>query len=82
MKMLARVVAFCLLACATISGDVPTLMTYRGRPTKGDGISVQDGNYRVRFSIWADAISGTEKWFQEMNPVVVHNGVCAVVLGG
>jgi hypothetical protein len=59
----------------------PALMNFQGRLARPDGTPVADGNYSLRFSLWDAASSGTEKWFQVMNPVLVRNGTFAVLLG-
>jgi hypothetical protein len=63
------------------TSSVPPLMNYQGKLTKPDGSPVEDGQYKVRFSIHDALTGGTERWFQTMDPVLVRNGVFSVLLG-
>ena len=60
---------------------IPPMMNFQGHLAKPDGTNVPDGNYQITFSIFAAATGGTPQWTQTMNPVMVHNGVFAVLLG-
>lgn len=75
----------CLLSLAfgavAQTSSVPPLMNYQGKLTKPDGSPVEDGQYKVRFSIHDALVAGAEKWFQTMDPVLVRNGVFSVLLG-
>ncbi len=59
----------------------PELLNFQGRLAKPDGTPVADGTYSIRFSLWSAVSGGTEKWFQQMNPVLVKNGTFGVLLG-
>lgn len=60
---------------------IPPMMNFQGHLAKPDGTPVSDGNYQITFSIFAASTGGTALWTQTMNPVMVHNGVFAVLLG-
>jgi hypothetical protein len=59
----------------------PPLMNFQGRLAKADGTPVSDGTYSVQFSLYDAATGGNQKWTEMINPVTVHNGVFAVLLG-
>jgi len=56
-------------------------MNYQGRLTQPNGAPVADGQYKLTFKLFGELTGGTERWYQVMDPVVVRNGVFAVLLG-
>jgi len=63
------------------SASVPSLMNYQGRLTQPNGAPVADGQYKLTFRLFGEITGGTARWYQVMDPVVVRNGVFAVLLG-
>ena len=60
---------------------IPPMMNFQGHLAKPDGTPVPDSSYQITFSIFAASTGGTALWTQTMNPVMVHGGVFAVLLG-
>jgi hypothetical protein len=85
-RLLSALSLLALLATPVIShaqvAATPPLMNFQGRLAKPDGTPVADGAYSIRFSLWAAASGGTEKWNQTLNPVTVRNGTFGVLLSG
>ncbi len=63
------------------STSVPALMNFQGRLTKPDGTPVPNGTYKLAFRIYSAGTGGVKRWEQTIDPVIVNNGVFAVLLG-
>ena len=83
MKRAFLLVALLMLSVSAFAQttSIPPMMNFQGHLAKPDGTPVPDGNYQITFSIFAAATGGTALWTQTMNPVIVHNGTFAVLLG-
>src|ERR1051326_2010042 len=84
MKRALLLVALLLMLSVSVFAQTtpaPELLNFQGRIAKPNGTPIADGTYAIRFSLWSAASGGTEKWFQVMNPVLVRNGIFAVLLG-
>jgi Chaperone of endosialidase len=75
------IVLFVLMALSTMAvAEVPTTVSYQGRLTTAAGVSVPNGSYSVRFSLWSAATLGTESW-NETQTVSVTDGLFSTELG-
>jgi Chaperone of endosialidase len=75
------IVLFVLMALSTMAvAEVPTTVSYQGRLTTAAGVSVPNGSYSVRFSLWSAATLGTESW-SETQTVAVTDGLFSTELG-
>lgn len=81
-------VVFLLIGIFAISAfsAVPNLMNYQGKLTDTDGISMADGAYNMRFSLFDAATGGNQLWnapapFGEEQSVAVSGGIYNVQLG-
>jgi hypothetical protein len=61
--------------------SAPPLLSFQGRLAKPDGTPVPDGTYSIKFTLFTAATGGTQKWTETLNPVQVHGGAFAVLLG-
>ena len=86
MKRMKRALLLVALLMLSTNGfaqttSISSMMNFQGHLAKPDGTPVPDGNYQITFSIFAASSGGTVLWTQTMNPVMVHNGAFAVLLG-
>jgi hypothetical protein len=80
-QLITATLGLLLITGLTAQTTVPTLMNYQGRLTKPDGTPVPDGTYAITFRIKDAPVGGNTRWEQTMDPVLVRNGVFAVLLG-
>ena len=74
--------AFILIfAAGSVMADVPPLMNYQGRLTDDAGNPVEDGDYQITFTIYADSIADTVVWTETHSTVSLSDGMFNVILG-
>lgn len=61
--------------------EVPPLINYQGKLTNSLGAPVPDGNYTVKFCIYADSIGSDSLWCELQWSVQVTDGLFNVLLG-
>ncbi len=83
----ARSARILLLAALLVPGGarvaratVPTLFNYQGYLTDGAG-SPRQGGFKMKFTLYADSLTGTALWSETYASVPVTNGVFNVLLG-
>jgi hypothetical protein len=77
-------IVFCALSCLALAqqpDSVPKLINYQGKLTNAEGLTLQNGNYEVRFTLW-DAASGGNLVWGEDRTITLIGGVFNVALGG
>ncbi|MEW5925098.1 MAG: hypothetical protein AB1746_14020 [Candidatus Zixiibacteriota bacterium] len=67
--------------CGITSAEVPNLMNYQGRLNDVSGNPVDDGEYQMTFTIYADLIADTVIWSESYSAVSVTGGLFNVMLG-
>lgn len=80
MKHLTIFLAICL-AAATVTGQVPTKMSYQGLLKTTSCTYVTDGDYDIEFKFYDQLIGGILKHTDTKNGVPVSKGVFHVILG-
>ena len=69
-----------LLILPVIQAGVPSLMSYQGKLTDGDGEPL-DGYYKLTFKIYTAQSGGGLRWSETHNGVQTTDGVFSVILG-
>ena len=77
-----------LIALLVLSGGmsiqlwaIPSGFNVQGRLTDANGVN-KDGNFSIKFSVFANDIGGTPVWEKNMASVVVKNGNFQAILQG
>jgi len=78
-KLLLLTVSIVLLSSAYLFSAVPCKINYQGRLIK-DNVPV-DGTKTMVFSIYPDAVGGTQLWTSGNVSIEVHNGLFRYVIG-
>lgn len=72
--------AVLVLGMASLANAGPQILTYQGSVSDSGGTPVADGAYDVRFSLYDDAVAGTQRW-TETQSVEVQGGLYSAILG-
>ncbi len=73
-------VAAILLLAGSLIAEVPTSISYQGQLLDASDNPVPDGNYTIAFSIYDQAVGGTQLW-TEFQTVAIADGLFAANLG-
>jgi len=69
-----------LIAAVTAMAAVPNQITYQGRLTDENGVTVVDDNYNIIFNIYGIDVGGLALWSDTM-VVATHSGLFTALLG-
>ena len=69
-----------MLFSTVLFGQIPKTLSYQGLLSNGDGSALNDGDYSIKFSLYAQESGGTALW-EELQTVSVSNGIFSAVLG-
>lgn len=70
-----------LFASSSASNSVPAAISHQGFLAASDGEPLDDGDYDMRFAIYAAATEGSAIWEEDHSDVPVSGGFFAIILG-
>jgi len=79
-RSFATLTGVCLFLVLTALAAVPNQITYQGRLTDENGVTVADDNYSVIFNIYGIDVGGLVLWSDTM-VVATHSGLFTALLG-